>query len=123
MNQQRGDATMGTAVPTSIIRNQQDRRSASEWRALMQAFSRSGQTRAQFCERHGLALSTFDRWRSQLRQEAPARVPKTSSSTEANALFVELAQEAKPVAVVSANWGVELDLGNGVFLRLRRGAC
>ena len=114
---------MRTAVPTPITRHQQDRRSASEWRALMQAFSHSGETRAQFCECHGLALSTFDRWYRQLHQETPARVPKPSSSAEANALFVELAQEAKPIAVVSANWDVELDLGSGVFLRLRRGPC
>jgi hypothetical protein len=39
------------------------------------------------------------------------------------ALFVELAHEDKPVAAASANWDVELELGSGVFVRLRRGAC
>ena len=112
---------MRTAIPTPITRHKQTRRSASEWRALIQAFSHSGETHAQFCEGHGVALSTFNWWRSRLRRESTT-VSDTTPST-ASALFVELAQEEKPMAVVSANWDVELDLGNGVFLRLRRGAC
>lgn len=114
---------MRTAVPTPITRHKQDRRSTREWRTLMQAFSRSGVTRAQFCTRHGVALSTFDWWRSRLRRESATRSESNPPPTPANALFVELAQEDKPVAVVSAHWDVELDLGHGVFLRLRREAC
>jgi len=114
---------MSTRVPTPTTRNKPGRRSASEWRALMQAFSRSGVTRSQFCTRHGVALSTFDWWRSRLRRESATRSESNTPPTPASALFVELAQEAKPIAVVSANWDVELDLGCGVFLRLRRGAC
>lgn len=114
---------MRTAVPTPITRNKQARRSANEWRALIQTFSHSDETRAQFCQGHRLALSTFDRWYHLLRQETPACVPTPASSAEANALFVELAQEKRPMAVVSPSWDVELDLGNGAFLRLRRAAC
>ena len=112
---------MRTAVSTPITSNKQGRRSASEWRALMRAFSQSGETRAQFCERHGLSLSTFAWWRSHLRRESTA-VPETIPST-ASALFVELAQEDKPVAAQLARWDVELELGSGVFLRVRRSAC
>jgi len=101
--------------------NKQGRRSASEWRALMRAFSRSGETRTRFCQRHGVALSTFAWWRRRLRDESTA-VSQTTPSP-ASALFVELAQEDKPVTAASANWDVELELGSGVFLRLRRGAC
>ena len=114
---------MRTAVPTPITHHRRARRSASEWRALIQAFSQRNETRAQFCQAHGLALSTFDRWCHRLRQETPACVPTPALSSEANALFIELAQEKKPMAVVSPSWDVELDLGNGAFLRLRRAAC
>lgn len=114
---------MRTAVPTPITRHKRARRSASEWRALIQTFSHNGETRAQFCEVHGLALSTFDRWYHHLRQEPPACTPTPASSAEANALFVELAREEKPIVAASASWDVELDLGRGVFLRLRRAAC
>lgn len=112
---------MRTAVSTPITSNKHGRRSASEWRALMRAFSHSGETRTQFCERHGVALSTFAWWRSHLRHESVA-VPQTTPAP-ASALFVELAPEDNPAAADSARWDVELELGSGVFLRLRRGAC
>lgn len=112
---------MGTAVSTPITHHKQHRRSASQWRALIRAFSQSSETRAQFCERHGVALSTFAWWRSRLRHESTA-VSETPPAP-ASALFVELAQAEPPVATVSAHWDVELELGRGVFLRLRRGAC
>ena len=114
---------MKTRISTPTTRHKPGRRSTREWHTLMQAFSRSGVTRSQFCTRHGLALSTFDWWRSRLRRESATRPESNPPPTPANALFVELAQEAKPVAVVSANWDVELDLGHGLFLRLRRQAC
>lgn len=112
---------MRTAVSTPITHNKQGRRSASEWRALAQAFSHGGEMRAQFCERHGVALSTFAWWRSRLRHESTA-VPETPPAP-ASALFVEIAQAEPPVATVSARWEVEPELGRGMFLRLRRGAC
>lgn len=34
---------------------------------MLEEFSRSGQTRGEFCARHGLPLSTFDYWRRELR--------------------------------------------------------
>lgn len=114
---------MRARISTSTTRNKQGRRSADEWHTLMQAFSHSGVTRSQFCTRHGVALSTFDWWRSRLRRESTARSESNTLPAPASALFVELAQEDKPAAVISANWDVELDLGNGVFLRLRRAAC
>lgn len=114
---------MRTRVSTPTTRNKPGRRSASEWRALTQAFSHSGVTRAQFCIRHRVALSTFDWWRSRLRQESTARSVSNTPPSQANAQFVELVQEDRPISAASSIWDVELDLGSGVFLRLRRGAC
>jgi hypothetical protein len=123
MTKQRGDATMTPTVSTPTTGNKQVRRSASEWRALMRAFARSGLKRTQFCERHGLALSTFAWWQSRLRRESATRAVSEATPSPVGALFVELAQEDKPVAAASANWDVELELGSGVFVRLRRGVC
>jgi hypothetical protein len=123
INPQRGDTTMKTRLSTPTPRHKPGRRSPREWHALIQAFSHSGVTRSQFCTRHGLALSTFDWWRSRLRRASITQSVSNPLPTPANALFVEIAQETKPVAVVSARWDVELDLGHGLFLRLRREAC
>jgi hypothetical protein len=112
---------MKKAVSTRFTGNKPGRRSAREWRVLMRAFARSGETRTQFCARHAVALSTFDWWRSRLRRESTPRA--VSDPAPADALFVELAPVAEPVAADAARWDVELEFGGGVFLRLRRGAC
>lgn len=84
------------------------RRSAQEWRAIVSRFERSGRTRKQFCAAEDLAPSTFSLWRRKLR----------GSVSEANGAerFVELADS--PAALPA--WEAELDLGEGVVLRLRR---
>lgn len=115
---------MSATIPIDLAGVAYARRSASDWRALMRAYSRSQETRKQFCTRHGVALSTFDWWRRRLRQDSPTGLASRSSSpAQASALFVELAQEATPISAVSSSWDVELELGRGMFLRLRRAAC
>jgi len=47
------------------------RRTAAQWRKLIERFDRSGQTRGKFCAANGLTLSTFDLWRRKL-CETPA---------------------------------------------------
>lgn len=96
------------------------RRTAAQWRKLIERFDRSGQTRGKFCAAHGLALSTFDLWRRKLGEtQAPAHEAPPES------LFVELTNATEPsgpsrtTAGVGA-WEVELELGAGVVLRLRR---
>ena len=100
------------------------RRSASEWRVLMELYATSAETRQQFCVRHGVALSTFDRWGQRLRQDARTRAAARSSVPAAtSALFVKLAPGKQPVSAEFPAWDMELELGAGMFLRLRRGAC
>ena len=97
------------------------RRTAAQWRKLIERFDRSGQTRGEFCAANGLALSTFDLWRRKLGEtQAPADEAPPES------LFVELTNAAEPAgsrtAAGTGAWEVELELGAGVVLRLRRAA-
>ena len=114
---------MATTISALLTGGKQRRRSASEWRALMRAYSRGRATREQFCARHGVALSTFAWWRSRLRRESAARALLRAKPAQPGALFVELAQDVKPISATRSNWDVELELGDGVFLRLRHVAC
>ena len=97
------------------------RRTAAQWRTLIERFERSGQTRGKFCAANGLALSTFDLWRRKL-QATPAAVEEERPE----ALFVELTHPAQtqtsPTLTGTGGWEVELELGAGVVLRLRRAA-
>ena len=97
------------------------RRTAAQWRKLIERFDRSGQTRGNFCAANGLALSTFDLWRRKLGE---AQAPADEAHPES--LFVELTNVTEPAGSRSAAgtgaWEVELELGAGVVLRLRRAA-
>lgn len=80
------------------------RGSAPQWRDLFQRYESSGLTQEQFCRRHGLALSSFQRWRQRLRvRRAPAD-------------FVEIVS-ASNAALPSSTWSLEVSLPGGVSLR------
>ena len=86
------------------------RRSAAEWGLIVSRFERSGQTREQFCSAEDLALSTFSLWRRKLGRSGQRFEGRGAAA------FVELADA--PTA--SPAWEAELELGDGVVLRLRR---
>ena len=97
------------------------RRTAAQWRELVERFERAGQNRGEFCAAHRLALSTFDLWRRKLRT-----TPTAVEEARPEALFVELTNPAhtriSPTSSGPSAWEVELELGAGVVLRLRRAA-
>jgi hypothetical protein len=99
-------------MSTRPTRGRRARRSREEWRALLERFEHSGQSREQFCHEQGLTLSSFARWRRMLGKTA-AGGPSVGGSP----LFVEF--EA-PAHAARGSWDLELELGPGVVLRLRR---
>ena len=112
---------MGSVSTGSDSVRKYARHSAAQWRVLISEFEASGVSQRTFCTRHGLAKSTFELWRRKLRETRKADV----AGVRPEALFVELTApivdktEASPAAPA---WEVELDLGAGVVLRLRRDA-
>ena len=97
------------------------RRTAAQWRKLIERFERAGRTRGEFCAAHGLALSTFDLWRRKL-----GATPAAVEEDHPEAQFVELTNpaqaQASSISSGTCEWEVELELGAGVVLRLRRAA-
>ena len=85
------------------------RRGQSEWRALLSAFAGSGLSQKKFCEREGLAVSTFQYWKRRLAKDEAA-------PSEAGPAVIDLgALDDRPTG-----WEVEIALGEGVSLTLRR---
>lgn len=84
------------------------RRDHSAWEQLMAQYETSNISQRVFCEQHGIAYSTFGYWRKQLRQSA--------SVEKSSAALVELPMFPLEPA---ADWRVELDLGQGVVLRMK----
>jgi len=85
------------------------RRSQTEWQRLIDDQTNSGQTQAAFCAANGISVASFQNWKRRLAAESPATAP-----TEP---WLELGTVAQRGA---SAWDIELDLGEGLCLRLHR---
>lgn len=86
------------------------RRSAQQWRRILDELETSGLDRKTFCERKGLRREALRRAERRLAADREAPAPLS---------FVEV---AAPLAEVESSraWDVELELGDGLVLRLAR---
>ncbi len=83
------------------------RRSPEEWAQLMIAYEESGLSQQRFCQKHGLGYSTFGKWKKRLSN--PTHFPEAD--------WIEMTP-TEPVS--PSHWDVELTLGAGMVLRIRR---
>ncbi len=84
------------------------RRDAEQWGRLLAEQEESGLSQRMFCDRRGLSCSSFYNWKR--------RFGVSDSKPELAAGFVEVALEPSR----TQQWDVELTLGAGVVLRVRR---
>ena len=84
------------------------RRSPSEWRQLIDEQARSGLSQTAFCAARAVSTTSFQHWKRRL--AATAAAPSSP--------WLELG--ALPERPVATGWDLELELGAGVCLRLRR---
>ena len=84
----------------------QKRHSRGEWRRLINEQAESGQTQAAFCAMRGISVGSLQNWKRRLSVSAATPEPWLELGTLAEAR--------------SATWDIELDLGDGICLRLRR---
>lgn len=63
------------------------KRSSEEVQRLVEEFQNSGLTRREFCQRHGIAVTTFDYWR-RMRKSEPRLVRVAVQEPRADAGFV-----------------------------------
>ncbi|BAO45091.1 IS66 family insertion sequence element accessory protein TnpA [Thiolapillus brandeum] len=96
------------------------RRSKNEWQRLIEEQAASGLTRKAFCEQAGIAVATFGYWKRKLRAEGDKAGLDKVASTRRVSLddWIEL---SPPVTEPAPGWHIELDLGNGLCLRLHQG--
>lgn len=103
-------------IEETTTRPRHQRRSAEQWRALIEAQARSGLSQKAFCEREGLCAGSFWNWRRRLRQsdaDEPARAVEGAMPPA----FVEIGTTSRPL---EAGLKVRLELGAGVVLELSR---
>jgi hypothetical protein len=88
-----------------------NRRSREEWERLMAEYDAGEVSQRVFCAQRGLAYSSFGYWRKQLRGALPAEDRLMPA-------LVELPGMPR-LAVEPAPWRIELELGEGIVLRVR----
>lgn len=95
----------------------------TQWRARLERFGRSAQTVTAFCASESVSVPSFYYWRSKLTGRSgaqPQRAPVAATG------FIEVgpARLAAPRVgggpVAAAGVELQLDLGAGVLLRIRR---
>jgi transposase-like protein len=80
------------------------RRSAAEWRTIIERYRQSGLGINEFCAQEGVRASTFEQWYRRHRR-----------AEHRTGQFVEV----KPVDHAAGPWAVEVEWPHGVRLRLR----
>jgi putative transposase len=88
------------------IRRRHVRRSPSEWQQLIDEQARSGLSQTAFCAARSVSTTSFQYWKRRL-----------SAAASPSSTWLDLGPLREPGA---AGWDVELELGAGVCLRLRR---
>lgn len=86
------------------IANGYRRHSAAEWRGIIERYRQSGMGINEFCAQEGVTIGTFELWYRRYRRTEPRP-----------GQFVEV----KPLSVTAGPWAVEVELPNGVRLRVR----
>jgi len=79
-------------------------RSAAQWGEIIARYRQSGRASRDFCAAEGLVLRTFEKWERRLRRKEGTK-----------GQFVELASPPRE----NGPWAVEVELPNGVWLRVR----
>ena len=99
-----------------------ERRSAADWSAIIERQATSGLGQRDFCQSEGLAVSTFAYWKRKVRgapigkgrlqQDGPLFTPIPS--------LPDFVDERTTSASDGSAWCVDLDLGDGLRLTIRK---
>jgi len=90
------------------------RRTAEQWKALLERQAASAQSVEAFCRGESITTASFYRWRTRLSETAGA-VEVSGGDSSPSPPFVDLG------TLGGGRWELELTLGGGVVLRLRGG--
>ena len=91
-------------------------RSRAQWQALIARAEHSELGVTAFCRRESVSTASFYTWRNRLR----AIAEQASSPAAVDSEFIDLGT-LDPAKGSTGPWEIELDLGAGMVLRLRRG--
>ena len=92
------------------IKESKTHRTPQQWQTIMANYDASDLSQADFCRQQGIASSTFFKWKRRLLADLPEQEP----------LFIAMPPAEPQVIQTEPQWQVELELGQGVVLRIRQ---
>ncbi len=92
------------------------RHSKAQWQQLISNQQASGLTQKVFCQQEELSITSFSKWRRKLKAETGSALPVSKIAPPPADAWIELPAELP----ATPSWHIELDLGNGVCLRLNQ---
>jgi len=95
-----------------MSRSRYRRRSAEQWQELIDEQADSGLSQRVFCQQKRLSLSTFSLWKRRLAGSEPEQTGESQDPSP----WIDLGD----LGSGKSGWDIELDLGDGICLRLRR---
>jgi hypothetical protein len=93
------------------------RRSRAQWQGLIERAAHSPLSIAAFCATEDISTASFYSWRKRLGAATPGEAVAEDGAEDGT--FLELGT-LRPEVASPAPWNIELELGAGVVLRLRR---
>lgn len=102
--------------PTPSSRKPRIVRSKATWQHIMDQYESSSQTQAEFCREQDIAPMSFYKWRKRLSKETQS---DHFIDISQSMVSVESVGQKEPSMEEPSPWQVELELGQGIILRVR----
>lgn len=96
--------------------------SRQDWQVIMDQYASSGLSQKTFCQREGLASSTFSKWRKQLglvHTKPLAVAQDLAFQPIPNISMSATSLQGDRATCPAEDWSVELAFDNGMTLRIR----
>jgi len=103
-------------TPTLSVRKPRVVRSKETWQHLINQFEPGSQTQADFCREHGISPMSFYKWRKRLSSDC---INEHFIDISQSMVSVEAIDKPSSTRVAATLWQVELELGQGMILRVR----
>lgn len=96
---------------------------ANQWQAWIEEQAGSGLSQRVFCEQTGLSKSSFQLWKRRLGLTGSSAPASSRAAKDVSSIFAPVIAPDPDEApdTDTRGWEIELDLGDGVCLRFRRG--
>jgi putative transposase len=104
-----------TITKTNEISAPRRIRRRDEWQTLLSEYKSGDLSQKAFCKLHQLSMSSFYQWKKKLTNDLPA----DDNFIDISQKPVNNSSHSSPLSDLSSSYQVELELGNGIFLRVR----